>query len=145
MIFIPDLLRTSSYDLRYTLSGSVSAVPVGTISGSAQITSLGFVSQSTDITSLNAFTASYFTDSSSLNTKVNDLISHTSSYETTGRGIISESVVTIADSQPSIGVGNLWYDSNNGNISTVMGLNALYFWHTIVYNKLWKKHHIKHG
>jgi hypothetical protein len=30
---------TSSYDTRYTLSGSISAVPVGTISGSSQLTS----------------------------------------------------------------------------------------------------------
>ena len=38
---------TSSFDTRYTLSGSVGAVPVGTISGSAQITAFGFVSSST--------------------------------------------------------------------------------------------------
>ena len=40
---------TSSYDSRYVLSGSVSAVPAGTISGSAQITAFGFVSSSTSI------------------------------------------------------------------------------------------------
>jgi len=63
---------TASYDTRYTLSGSVSAVPSGTISGSAQITALGFVSSSTTIntgsfvttSSFNAFTASALTTGS---------------------------------------------------------------------------------
>jgi hypothetical protein len=132
---------TSSYDTRYTLSGSVQPLPSNLvsssaqiegfettgrniISSSAQISAYGFISSShTDITSLNAFTASYFTDSASvdshlitIDTKLSSLISNTGSYETTGRGIISQSVVTISDTQPSTGVGNLWYDSNNGNM-----------------------------
>jgi hypothetical protein len=37
---------TSSFDTRYTLSGSISATPTGTISGSSQITALGFISSS---------------------------------------------------------------------------------------------------
>ena len=40
---------TSSFDTRYTLSGSVGATPLGTISGSAQITAFGFISSSATI------------------------------------------------------------------------------------------------
>ena len=107
---------TSSYDTRYTLSGSVQPLPANLVSSSAQITNLGFISSSADITSLNSFTASYFTDSSSFNNKITSLVNNTGSYETIGRGIISESVVTISDTTPSVGVGNLWYDSNIGNL-----------------------------
>jgi hypothetical protein len=56
---------TSSYDSRYTLSGSVSAVPSGTISGSSQITAFGFVSSSSvpagTISGSSQLTASYDT------------------------------------------------------------------------------------
>ena len=38
---------TSSFDLRYSLSGSGGSIPTGTISSSAQITAFGFVSSST--------------------------------------------------------------------------------------------------
>ena len=48
---------TSSYDLRYVLSGSVQPLPSGTISGSSQITALGFVSSS--ITGSSVITASF--------------------------------------------------------------------------------------
>ena len=48
---------TSSFDTRYTLSGSISSTPSGTISGSSQITLLGFVSSS--------ITASSFVSASS--------------------------------------------------------------------------------
>ena len=105
---------TASYDLRYTLSGSVQPLPDGLVSSSAQITAFGFISESVDLTSLNNFTASIST--ASLVTSINNLNTATSSYETTGRGIISESVVTISDTQPSTGIGNLWYDSNGGNL-----------------------------
>ena len=105
---------TASYDLRYTLSGSVQPLPDGLVSSSAQITAFGFISESVDLTSLNNFTASIST--ASLVDRLDNLESNTGSYETTGRGIISESVVTISDTQPSTGVGNLWYDSNGGNL-----------------------------
>jgi len=51
---------TSSYDIRYTLSGSVQPLPSNLLSSSAQITAFGFISSSasTDISSLNSFTAS---------------------------------------------------------------------------------------
>jgi hypothetical protein len=49
---------TSSFDERYTLSGSVGATPLGTISGSAQITAFGFISSSDSTTELNSYTAS---------------------------------------------------------------------------------------
>ena len=107
---------TASYDERYTLSGSVQPLPADLISSSAQITAYGFLSTSVDISSLNTFTSSYTNDSSSFNDRIIDLINNTSSYETIGRGIISESVVTISDTQPTTGVGNLWYDSTVGNL-----------------------------
>jgi hypothetical protein len=49
---------TSSFDTRYTISGSVGATPLGTISGSAQITAYGFISSSDSTTALNSYTAS---------------------------------------------------------------------------------------
>lgn len=131
---------TSSYDVRYapsasyltslngvysssiqTLGGSgvyssSAQLPNGIVSGSAQITAFGFISQSTDLTSLNLFTASYTTDSSSFNNRIISLVNNTGSYETTGRGIISESVVTISGTAPSVNTGNLWYDNNVGNL-----------------------------
>jgi hypothetical protein len=84
---------TSSYDARYTLSGSVQPLPSNLLSSSAQITSLGFVSGSylTNLsgaissssqvvgilTSLNTFTASVST--ASLSSSINNLNSYTSS------------------------------------------------------------------
>jgi hypothetical protein len=57
---------TSSYDSRYILSGSITQTTWDNIDGKPS----GLVSQSTDITSLNTFTASYFTDSSSFDTRI---------------------------------------------------------------------------
>ncbi len=57
---------TSSYDSRYVLSGSITQTTWDNISGKP----VGLVSQSTDITSLNAFTASYFTDSASIDSRI---------------------------------------------------------------------------
>jgi hypothetical protein len=54
-----------------------SELPSGVISGSSQITELGFTSESTDISSLNDFTQSYFTDSSSFDTRIDNLVSST--------------------------------------------------------------------
>lgn len=53
---------TSSFDIRYTLSGSVQTLPLNLISSSTQISDFGFISSShTDITSLNSFTSSQST------------------------------------------------------------------------------------
>jgi hypothetical protein len=57
---------TSSYDSRYVLSGSITQTTWDNISGKP----IGLVSQSTDISSLNSFTASYFTDSSSFDSRI---------------------------------------------------------------------------
>lgn len=63
---------TSSYDTRYTLSGSVQPLPLNLISSSTQISDFGFISSShTDITFLNSFTSSQ----SILNTAFNNGIS----------------------------------------------------------------------
>ena len=85
---------TSSYDTRYSLSGSsgvsdytdLTNIPANIISGSQQITDLGFISSShTVIDSLNTFT-------SSIETRVDGISSATSSYLTSiDAGIISGS------------------------------------------------------
>jgi hypothetical protein len=64
--------------------------------------------------SFNTYTASIST--ASLVTAINNLTAATSSYETIGRGILSGSIVTISETTPDLGVGNLWYDSNVGNL-----------------------------
>jgi hypothetical protein len=55
---------------QFNTDGTLTGLPSGLISGSSQISGFGFISQSTDITSLNTFTASYFTDSSSFDTRI---------------------------------------------------------------------------
>jgi hypothetical protein len=67
---------TSSYDARYTLSGSISSTPAGTISSSAQITTLGFATTS----SFNSYTASIST--ASLVTSITQLNTYTASVST---------------------------------------------------------------
>jgi len=57
---------TGSYDGRYVLSGSITQTTWDNISGKPT----GLVSQSVDITSLNSFTASYFTDSASIDSRI---------------------------------------------------------------------------
>ena len=87
---------TSSYDTRYSLSGSsgvsdytdLTNIPTNIISGSQQITDLGFISSShTVIDSLNTFT-------SSIQTEVNAISAQTSSYLTElPDGLVSCSVL----------------------------------------------------
>ena len=87
---------TSSYDTRYSLSGSsgvsdytdLTNIPANIISGSQQITDLGFISSShTVIDSLNTFT-------SSIQTEVNAISAQTSSYLTElPDGLVSGSVL----------------------------------------------------
>jgi hypothetical protein len=72
---------TSSYDIRYVISGSVGATPLGTISGSAQITAFGFVSGSYETTGRGIIsssanlvtTSSYNADSASFDTRINSI------------------------------------------------------------------------
>ena len=95
---------TSSYDTRYTLSGSVQPLPSNLLSSSAQITAFGFVSGSYETTgrgiisssanlvttsSFNSYTASIST--ASLVTSISNLNSATSSYLTSLSGAISSS------------------------------------------------------
>jgi len=87
---------TSSYDTRYSLSGSsgvsdytdLTNIPTNIISGSQQITDLGFISSShTVIDSLNTFT-------SSIQTEVDVISAQTSSYLTElPDGLVSGSVL----------------------------------------------------
>ena len=85
---------SSSFNSRI-ISGSVVA---GTISSSAQITAFGFLSTSTDLSSLNtisasylSFTQSYYSASSSFDSRVDSLENATSSYLTSLNGVISGS------------------------------------------------------
>ena len=75
---------TSSYDLRYTLSGSVQPLPSNLISSSAQISSFGFISESVNISSLNLFTQS-------TEQRLGSLEGESSSYLTSLNGAISSS------------------------------------------------------
>jgi hypothetical protein len=106
---------TSSFDTRYTLSGSISATPAGTISGSSQLTSSfdsRYVLESetgslqTSITNLNSFTQSFSTSvDSRFDTLEATIISGSPNYTqvlgnrrtsitSTGVSIISGSITT---------------------------------------------------
>jgi hypothetical protein len=101
---------TSSYDTRYTLSGSVQPLPSNLVSSSAQITAFGFISSSTTInTGSFATTSSLNTLSSSVDNRFDTLeatiISGSPNYTqvlgnrrtgitTTGVSIISGSITT---------------------------------------------------
>jgi hypothetical protein len=95
---------TSSYDTRYTLSGSVQPLPSNLVSSSAQITAFGFISSST------AIPAGTISGSSQL----------TSSFDT--RYILSGSLtagsnVSVSDTAPTSPTeGDLWWKSNDGNL-----------------------------
>lgn len=90
---------TSSFDLRYILSGSVSMIPVGTISGSAQITAFGFVSSSTGtpsgtISGSSQLTSSFdgrYIQTGSFNTLTSSFNSFTASAQsvTTGSNVFN--------------------------------------------------------
>jgi hypothetical protein len=104
---------TSSYDIRYTLSGSVQPLPSNLISSSAQITTFGFISSSTTInTGSFATTSSLSTLSSSVDSRLDTLeatiISGSPNYTqvlgnrrtsitTIGVSIISGSITTIGN------------------------------------------------
>jgi len=85
------LFNTSSYKLQF-YSGSAfydigaSNIPAGTISSSQQIEDLGFVTSSggssTDITALNTFTSSYYVDSASFDSRIQNISIDTSSLAT---------------------------------------------------------------
>ena len=72
---------TSSYDTRYTLSGSVQPLPSNLLSSSAQITAFGFVSGSYETTGRGIIsssanlvtTSSYNADSASFDTRINSI------------------------------------------------------------------------
>jgi hypothetical protein len=86
---------TSSFDIRYTLSGSIQPLPSNLVSSSAQITAFGFISSSTstDITALNSFTSSQGV----LNTAFTNGISarlQTSSFNDFSASIASEIVTS---------------------------------------------------
>jgi hypothetical protein len=101
---------TSSYDTRYTLSGSVQPLPSNLLSSSAQITAFGFISSSTTIDTGSLVTTSSFTTlSSSVDSRldtleasiitgsvnyVQKLGSRVTGVTSTGVTIISENITT---------------------------------------------------
>ena len=93
---------TSSYDLRYTLSGSVQPLPDGLVSGSSQIdieSTNGFTSYSSSVDGriiyekerIDAILSGSTIDYDTLKEIVDLVNLGTGSYETVGRGIISSS------------------------------------------------------
>ena len=101
---------TSSFDTRYTLSGSVQPLPSNLLSSSAQITAFGFISSSTTIDTGSLVTTSSFTTlSSSVDSRldtleasiitgsvnyVQKLGSRVTGVTSTGATIISENITT---------------------------------------------------
>ena len=100
---------TSSFDVRYTLSGSITETTWNNISGKPS----GIVSQSTDLTSLNQFTQS-------IDSRVDSLENATSSFETKGSGIISGAAQITSLGYSKLVGGNTFYNEqtflNNVNI-----------------------------
>jgi hypothetical protein len=100
---------TSSFDVRYTLSGSITETTWNNISGKPS----GIVSQSTDLTSLNQFTQS-------IDGRVDSLENATSSFETKGSGIISGAAQITSLGYAKLVGGNTFYNEqtflNNVNI-----------------------------
>jgi hypothetical protein len=118
---------TSSFDSRYTLSGSISSVPAGTISGSAQITALGFVSSSTTIntgsfvttSSFNAFTASALTTGS--NTFSGSQIISGALYVTSITSISSSFSLPSGSSLMILSGSNIYVDSSGSITGSLSG------------------------
>ena len=115
---------TSSYDSRYTLSGSIQ-LPSGIISGSSQLIAIN-----ASTASLNTFSGSQLSQNSNLATITGSLITSasnavisitnlnaaSSSYETKGRGIISGSsqITPLLPSGVVSGSGQVTLASTNG-------------------------------
>jgi hypothetical protein len=117
---------TSSFDTRYTLSGSVSAVPSGTISGSSQLTS--------SYDARYALSSSFSSISSSFNSRFNGLVT-TGSNTFSGSQIFSGSMVVtsgqiiasaITNNSSSLFLqsGSNLYVQNNGLVEITGSLNA---------------------
>ena len=117
---------TSSYDTRYTLSGSVSAVPSGTISGSSQLTS--------SYDARYTLSSSFSSISSSFNSRFNGLVT-TGSNTFSGSQIFSGSMVVtsgqiiasaITNNSSSLFLqsGSNLYVQNNGLVEITGSLNS---------------------
>ena len=116
----------SSFDTRYTLSGSVSAVPSGTISGSSQLTS--------SYDARYTLSSSFSSISSSFNSRFNGLVT-TGSNTFSGSQIFSGSMVVtsgqiiasaITNNSSSLFLqsGSNLYVQNNGLVEITGSLNA---------------------
>jgi len=114
---------TSSYDTRYTLSGSVQPLPSNLLSSSAQITAFGFISSSAAIPAGTISGSAQITSFGFVS----------GSYETTGRGIISSSANLVTTSSfnsytASISTASLVTSITNLNTTTASlntSVNAL--------------------
>jgi hypothetical protein len=122
---------TSSYDSRYVLSGSITQTTWDNISGKP----IGLVSQSTDISSLNSFTASYFTNSSSFDSRLINLNSYTSSNDSWKDGVtndvsaiqsaissLNNTYATDAALNAYTSSNESWKDSITNDISAINGV-----------------------
>jgi hypothetical protein len=105
-------------DLIESVTSSYETKGSGILSGSVSYTSLtdiptGIVSQSTDLSSLNAFTASYFTDSASVDSRLDILQSWSSSLTDT---FATDLEVSIVSSSVAATIGII--SQNTGLVST---------------------------
>ena len=118
---------TSSYDTRYTLSGSVQPLPSNLVSSSAQITSLGFISSSTTIntgsfvttSSFNTFTASAVTTGS--NTFSGSQIISGALYVTSITSISSSFSLPSGSSLMILSGSNIYVDSSGSITGSLSG------------------------
>jgi hypothetical protein len=112
---------TSSYDTRYTLSGSVQPLPSNLLSSSAQITAFGFISSSQTIdsgsllttSSFNSYTASIST--ASLVTSISNLNTFTASVSTAS---IVTSISNLNTFTASVSTASLVTSISNLNTAT---------------------------
>jgi hypothetical protein len=131
---------TSSYDSRYVLSGSITQTtwnnidgkPSGLVSSSDQVLGgTGILSGShTDISSLNDFTSSYFTDSSSFDTRVltekgriDAILSASNANTDTFAEIVS--LINSVDLENDNSFAN-FYTSSNARISSIENVTSSY-------------------
>jgi hypothetical protein len=109
---------TSSFDTRYTLSGSVSAVPSGTVSGSSQLTS-SFDGRYVQTSSFNSFTASALTTGS--NTFSGSQIISGALYVTSITSISSSFSLPSGSSLMILSGSNIYVDSSGSITGSLSG------------------------
>jgi len=107
---------TSSYDTRYTLSGSVQPLPSNLVSSSAQITEFGFISSSTTIN-----TSSFATTGSN---SFNGSQTITGSLIVSSVAVVNGAITIPTGSTITLTSGSNLYVQNNGLVEITGSLTA---------------------